>query len=108
MNNFSYVSLSCVFSKLTSAPSSETLNPSNSVGMVFSFCAFFSAIISSARNSTSSFSARKNNYNKLMRYQLFDENILIPKEKLLLATYIYISYVTKCSYIQNIRINTKR
>lgn len=43
-----------------------------------------------------------------MRYQLFDENILIPKEKLLLATYIYISYVTKCSYIQNIRINTKR
>ena len=61
---FSYVSLSCVFSKLTSAPSSETLNPSNSVGMVFSFCAFFSAIISSARNSTSSFSAKKNNYNR--------------------------------------------
>lgn len=59
MNIFFYISLSCFFSKLTSAPSSDTLNPSNSVGIVFSFCAFFSAIISSAKNSTSSFSANK-------------------------------------------------
>lgn len=53
----SYVSSSCFLTRVTLAPSRETENPPTSVGMVFSFCAFFSATISSARNSTNSFSA---------------------------------------------------
>lgn len=43
----------------TSELSSFTSNPANWDGINFTFCAFFSAMISSAKNSTNSFSAEK-------------------------------------------------
>lgn len=54
-----YLSSPVVLVSITSAPFKLALKPPSSVGMVFVFCAFLSAKISSVKNSTSSFSAKK-------------------------------------------------
>lgn len=72
---FTNVSSPIFLTSDTSDPLRDTLNPSTSVGMVFSFCAFFSATISSAKNSTSSFSATTKNISispKVFHTQCFD------------------------------------
>lgn len=56
--NKTYFSSSTVFVNVTSAPFNCAVKPSNSVGIVFDFCALRSVRISSVKNSTNSRSAK--------------------------------------------------